>query len=105
MIKQHNDITVFRQCDETGKWGSFKLKNALIHSTRGIHEGLRGVKYNGQTIIRVKVKNPQDIYCGDKIAVGKFSGACPADAMTVVSVTDNNRGTSFIRHIKIICEG
>ena len=105
MIKQHNDITVFRQTEEAGKWSSFIIKNALIHSNRGIHEGLRGVKYNGQSIIRVKVKNPQDIYCGDKIAVGKFAGVCPADAMTVVSVTDNNRGTSFVRHMKVICEG
>lgn len=105
MIKQRSDITIFRFDDETGKWSSFTLKNALIHSCRGIHEGLRGIKYNGQTIIRVKVKNPQDVYCGDKIAVGKFAGACPYDAMTAISVTDNSKGTSFVRHVKIICEG
>lgn len=105
MIKQQNDITVFRFDDEIGKWNSFIIKNALIHSCRGIHEGLRGVKYNGQVIIRAKIKNPQDIYCGDKVAIGKFTGVCPADAMTVISVTDNNKGTCFVRHMKIICEG
>lgn len=105
MIKQRNDITIFRYDDETGKWDSFILKNALIHSCRGIHESLRGIKYNGQTIIRVKIKNPQDIYCGDKVVIGKHMGVCPSDAMTVVSITDNNKGTSFIRHMKIICEG
>ena len=105
MIKQRNDVTIFRFDDDTGKWTSFILKNALIHSCRGIHEGLRGIKYNGQTIIRVKLKNPQDVYCGDKVVVGRFAGTCPANAMTAVSVTDNSKGTSYVRHIKIICEG
>lgn len=81
------------------------VKNVLIHSCRGINEGLRGVKYTGQSIIRLKLKNPQDIYCGDKIARGIHKGDCPSDAMTVTSVTDNSKGTSYVRHIKVVCEG
>lgn len=105
MIKDRKNLTLFRYDAESNSWSSFYIKNALIHNCRGIHEGLRGVKYAGQSIIRVKLKNPDDVYCGDKIAVGLVREECPPDAMTVVSVTDNSRGTSYVRHIKIICEG
>ncbi|MBR6523647.1 MAG: hypothetical protein IKT39_03435 [Clostridia bacterium] len=105
MIKDRKNLTLFRYDAESGGWTSFYIKNALIHNCRGIHEGLRGVKYAGQSIIRVKIKNPNDVYCGDKIAVGLVKGECPPDAMTVTGVTDNGRGTSYVRHIKITCEG
>lgn len=103
MIKGKDDITVFRFDGENTE--SFIVKNALVHYCRRISEGLRGVKYSGESIIRVKLKNPQDIYCGDKIAMGCHYGKCPADAMTVKGVTDNSKGTSYVRHIKLICEG
>lgn len=105
MIRERNNLTVFKFDTETGSWNSFYVKNALIHYCRGIHEGLRGVKFEGRSIIRVKLKNPQDIYCGDKIAIGHISGNPPDNAMTVTSVTDNSKGTSYVRHCKIICEG
>lgn len=105
MIKERCNLTVFRYDEDSCKWNSIYLKNALVHCCRGIREGLRGVKYAGQTVIRVKIKNPQDVYCGDKIALGKLLGDCPSDAMTVVSVTTNDKGSDYIRHIKIICEG
>ena len=105
MLREKKSITVFRFDSENKNWTSFILKNALIHLCRGINEGLRGVKYHGQSIIRVALKNPQDVYCGDKIAIGSFRGDCPKDALTVISVTDNSRGTRFVRHIKLICEG
>ena len=105
MIRERGFVTVFRFDADSGKWESFFLKNALVHRCRGIAEGLRGVKYSGRSVIRAKIKNPQDVYCGDKIAVGKLVGDCPSDAMTVVSVTCNDKGTDYIRHIKIVCEG
>ncbi|MFA7636776.1 MAG: hypothetical protein WCX81_03330 [Monoglobales bacterium] len=105
MIKDKKTLTLFRYDSELCEWKSFYIKNALIHNCRGIHEGLRGIKYSGQSIIRVRLKNPEDIYCGDKIAVGIHKGECPADAMTVTAVTDNNKGTSYVRHLKITCEG
>lgn len=105
MIKDKKTLTLFRYDSDVGQWKSFYIKNALIHNCHGIHEGLRGVKYSGQSVIRAKVKNPEDIYCGDKIAVGQLKGDCPPDAMTIISVTDNNKGTSYVRHLKIVCEG
>ena len=105
MLRGKDSITIFRFDRESGKWESFILKNAMIHYCRAINEGFRGVKYSGQSIIRVSLKNPQDIYCGDKVAIGRHFGDCPSDALTVTGVTDNSRGTSYVRHIKLICEG
>lgn len=105
MLRGKKSITIFRFDSESRNWTSFILKNALIHYCRGINEGLRGLKYHGQSIIRVSLKNPQDVYCGDKVVIGALKGECPKDALTVISVTDNSRGTSFVRHIKLICEG
>ena len=105
VIRERKSITVYRFDNESGEWTSFHVKDALVHSCRGVHEGLRGVKYSGQTIIRVKLKNPQDVYHGDKVVIGHHLGDCPSDALTVKSVTDNNKGSSYIRHIKLICEG
>ncbi len=105
MIRERKNLTLFRYDAELNKWNSFYIKNALIHYCRGIHEGLRGVKYSGQSIIRVKIKNPKDVYCGDKIAFGNLSGECPKDAITVISVTDNSKGTNYVRHLKLVCEG
>ena len=105
MLRSKGEITIFRFDADCGEWKSFILKNAMIHYCRGINEGFRGVKYSGQSIIRVKVKNPQDIYCGDKVAIGRHFGDCPSDALTVVGTVDNSRGTSYVRHMKLICEG
>ena len=105
MIREKSVITLFRFDSETGSFSKFIIKNAMLHYCRTIGEGFRGIKGLGQTIIRVKLKNPQEIYCGDKIVIGRTAGGCPPDAMTVVSVTDNNKGSSYIRHYKIICEG
>lgn len=105
MIRERCNLTLFRYDEDTSTWDSFFIKNALVHYCRGNQEGLRGVKYSGQTVIRAKLKNPKDVYCGDKIAIGRLMGDCPSDAMTVVEVTDNNKGSSYIRHMKIVCEG
>ena len=104
-MREKKDITLFRYIPNENCWRVVHIKGVDIRLVKKISAVSERVDSGSRMIIRIKLKNPDDIYLGDKIAVGIKDITFVENAMNVVEIHDNNKGSSYVRHYKIVCEG
>ncbi len=104
-MRDKKDITLFRYLPNEKTWKIIYIKKAEVHFVRKIKPVADRIDSASKMVLRVKLKNPDDIYLGDKIAIGKKDISFAEKAMNVSEIHDNNKGSSYVRHYKIVCEG
>lgn len=102
-MRTYQTLYRFRFLPEIGAWEKVILFPALVSGTTEQYTGTDSLDRNCTVVIRIVSDEMPDVSAGDVITFSDYNTP-PADSrVTVLSVTDNRRGTKCVRHTKIVC--
>ena len=86
-------------------WLSLSV-NALVSTQIAANSNIssKGFVPNSKVVLRIPTYSNLNISPGDRVVADEISAASPPhDSFSVLSVTDNRRGSRKVRHLKVVC--
>ena len=102
-MRPYQTVYRFRFLPDTGAWQKSILYPALVSGTAEKYIMSDALTRDAKTVIRIVSEEKQDVSSGDVITFSDCTAPPGDGSVTVLSVTDNRRGTKCISHTKLVC--